>query len=261
MDVVVLIRHPAAFAASLKRLGWKHSFATFIQDGRVPEVVRPVRGRDPRAGRAAGRDPGAGGAALAAALQRGRRLPRAAPRLGVRAARGRLARPGRHLRAALRAARSRADGGGARRDRALERTRTTRRSCRRRTRSRWPARPAWVAGASDLTARGGRDAARADARRLAALLLGRGLVAEALERVGGALVQRRSQLGVGLAPAAERRRAPAPRRRRSARRRPRARRSAAPRPRAPPARRRGPRSGAAGSGRRARARRSRPPAG
>jgi hypothetical protein len=41
MDVVVLIRHPAAFAASLKRLGWKHSFATFIQEGRVPEVVRP----------------------------------------------------------------------------------------------------------------------------------------------------------------------------------------------------------------------------
>jgi Sulfotransferase family len=41
MDVVVLIRHPAAFAASLKRLGWKHSFATFIQDGRVPEVLQP----------------------------------------------------------------------------------------------------------------------------------------------------------------------------------------------------------------------------
>ena len=41
MDVVVLIRHPAAFAASLKRLGWKHSFDTFIQDGRVPEVLRP----------------------------------------------------------------------------------------------------------------------------------------------------------------------------------------------------------------------------
>ena len=41
MDVVVLIRHPAAFAASLKRLGWKHSFATFIQDGRVPHVLRP----------------------------------------------------------------------------------------------------------------------------------------------------------------------------------------------------------------------------
>ena len=41
MNVVVLIRHPAAFAASLKRLGWKHSFATFIQDGLVPEVVQP----------------------------------------------------------------------------------------------------------------------------------------------------------------------------------------------------------------------------
>ena len=41
MDVVVLIRHPAAFAASLKRLGWKHSFATFIQDGRVPDVLQP----------------------------------------------------------------------------------------------------------------------------------------------------------------------------------------------------------------------------
>ncbi len=42
MDVVVLIRHPAAFAASLKRLGWKHSFATFLNDdGSLPEVLRP----------------------------------------------------------------------------------------------------------------------------------------------------------------------------------------------------------------------------
>jgi hypothetical protein len=42
MDVVVLIRHPAAFAASLKRLGWRHSFATFFdEDGTLPEVVRP----------------------------------------------------------------------------------------------------------------------------------------------------------------------------------------------------------------------------
>jgi hypothetical protein len=40
MDVVVLIRHPAAFAASLKRLGWKHSFETFLVDGRAPEVLR-----------------------------------------------------------------------------------------------------------------------------------------------------------------------------------------------------------------------------
>jgi Sulfotransferase family len=41
MDVVVLIRHPAAFASSLKRLGWRHSFATFLDNGRVPEVIRP----------------------------------------------------------------------------------------------------------------------------------------------------------------------------------------------------------------------------
>jgi hypothetical protein len=42
MDVVVLIRHPAAFAASLKRLGWKHSFATFFdEEGRLPAVVAP----------------------------------------------------------------------------------------------------------------------------------------------------------------------------------------------------------------------------
>ena len=42
MDVVVLIRHPAAFAASLKRLGWNHSFATFFdEDGTLPDVVHP----------------------------------------------------------------------------------------------------------------------------------------------------------------------------------------------------------------------------
>ena len=41
MQVVVLIRHPAAFAASLKRLGWEHSFATFFDEGRLPEVLRP----------------------------------------------------------------------------------------------------------------------------------------------------------------------------------------------------------------------------
>jgi Sulfotransferase family len=40
MEVVVLIRHPAAFAASLKRLGWRHSFANFLDDG-LPEVLGP----------------------------------------------------------------------------------------------------------------------------------------------------------------------------------------------------------------------------
>jgi hypothetical protein len=41
MDVVVLVRHPAGFAGSLKRLGWKHSFATFLVDGRAPEILQP----------------------------------------------------------------------------------------------------------------------------------------------------------------------------------------------------------------------------
>jgi hypothetical protein len=44
MKVVVLIRHPAAFAASVKRLGWRHRFETFFVNGRVPDVVRPYEG-------------------------------------------------------------------------------------------------------------------------------------------------------------------------------------------------------------------------
>jgi hypothetical protein len=54
MEVVVLIRHPAAFASSLRRLGWKHSFATFLDDGRVPEVIRPYEDEI----RAQAREPG-----------------------------------------------------------------------------------------------------------------------------------------------------------------------------------------------------------
>jgi sulfotransferase family protein len=54
MDVVVLIRHPAAFASSLKRLGWRHSFATFLDNGRIPEVIRPYEGEI----RAQAREPG-----------------------------------------------------------------------------------------------------------------------------------------------------------------------------------------------------------
>jgi hypothetical protein len=42
MDVVVLVRHPAGFAASLDRLGWQHSFETFVGErGRVAEILRP----------------------------------------------------------------------------------------------------------------------------------------------------------------------------------------------------------------------------
>jgi Sulfotransferase family len=32
MDVVVCVRHPAAVASSLKRLGWKHEFQTFLSE-------------------------------------------------------------------------------------------------------------------------------------------------------------------------------------------------------------------------------------
>jgi Sulfotransferase family len=53
MQVVVLVRHPAAFAASLKRLGWQHDFGSFV-DGSVPEIVRPyereIRGQAERPG-------------------------------------------------------------------------------------------------------------------------------------------------------------------------------------------------------------------
>lgn len=37
MEVVVLIRHPAAFASSLKRLGWTHPFSHFLQQ---PALMR-----------------------------------------------------------------------------------------------------------------------------------------------------------------------------------------------------------------------------
>ena len=44
MDVVVTIRHPAAFAASVLRLGWTHPFETFLDDERLsafePEIRR-----------------------------------------------------------------------------------------------------------------------------------------------------------------------------------------------------------------------------
>lgn len=35
MDVVLMIRHPAAFVSSAKRLGWRHSFAEFLGDERL----------------------------------------------------------------------------------------------------------------------------------------------------------------------------------------------------------------------------------
>ncbi len=42
MDVIVLIRHPAAFAGSIKRLNWKHDFTHFLrQPGLMEEYLAP----------------------------------------------------------------------------------------------------------------------------------------------------------------------------------------------------------------------------
>lgn len=37
MDVIVMIRHPAAFASSIKRLNWNHDFTHFLQQPRLME--------------------------------------------------------------------------------------------------------------------------------------------------------------------------------------------------------------------------------
>lgn len=37
MDVVVVIRHPAAFVASFKRLGWRHEFSSFLDEPQLLE--------------------------------------------------------------------------------------------------------------------------------------------------------------------------------------------------------------------------------
>jgi hypothetical protein len=44
LDVVVLMRHPAAFAASLKRLGWAHPFEHFLeQEMLMGDYLEPYR--------------------------------------------------------------------------------------------------------------------------------------------------------------------------------------------------------------------------
>ena len=43
MDVVVTIRHPAAFAASVLRLGWQHRFDTFAGDERLRRFEDELR--------------------------------------------------------------------------------------------------------------------------------------------------------------------------------------------------------------------------
>ncbi len=39
MDVVIIVRHPAAFISSLKRLGWEHPFDHFIEQ---PELMKTI---------------------------------------------------------------------------------------------------------------------------------------------------------------------------------------------------------------------------
>jgi hypothetical protein len=41
MDVVVTIRHPAAFVASFKRLGWRHDFSSFLDE---PQLLNDYLG-------------------------------------------------------------------------------------------------------------------------------------------------------------------------------------------------------------------------
>jgi hypothetical protein len=43
MDVVVTIRHPAAFAASVLRLGWRHPFESFADDPRLERFAEAIR--------------------------------------------------------------------------------------------------------------------------------------------------------------------------------------------------------------------------
>ena len=168
MDVVVLIRHPAAFAASLKRLGWKHSFASFIQDGRVPDVARPyeaeIREQAERPGEI-----------MAQAALLWRLLYNAVDGYRERhpdwafVRRGRLRGACRYLRAPLRPVRARLHAGRARGDRPCERAGKPGRAddaVRGRARQRRQPRPL----ARRTHGRGSRDVARADAGRLAALI-------------------------------------------------------------------------------------------
>ena len=45
MDVVVMVRHPVAYAGSMRRLGWTHDFSHFLdQPGLIEEPVPELRG-------------------------------------------------------------------------------------------------------------------------------------------------------------------------------------------------------------------------
>jgi hypothetical protein len=50
MDVVVTVRHPAAFASSLMRLGWTHDFRGFVGDPRLAAFDAEIRAQAAEAG-------------------------------------------------------------------------------------------------------------------------------------------------------------------------------------------------------------------
>ena len=108
-QVVVLIRHPAAFASSLKRLGWTHRFEHFLdQPLLLRDHLSSVRGRAPGLRRAGARRRRPVDPALADDLQHGRDLPGAPRRLDVPPPRRPVARARSGLRIALCHARRRA---------------------------------------------------------------------------------------------------------------------------------------------------------
>ncbi len=112
MRVLVMIRHPAAFAASIRRRGWRHRFADFLEQPLLMrDLLGAVRGRDPGGERPPAGHPRRGRPALEHPL-RHRGAPRGAPpRLDLRPPRGHRPRAGRSLPRALRGARARVERG------------------------------------------------------------------------------------------------------------------------------------------------------
>ena len=219
MDVVVTIRHPAGFASSLQRLGWTHDFGEFLEDERLMRDHLAAFEDEIRAqaaepgGRARAGDPALAHLLLGSSTATGERHPG----LDVRPPRGPLARrrcpafERLYERLGLELTDARPP-----RDRARQRRDEPGRGRAPSTASGSTAAPTSPAGARGSSAGADRAHPRGHARRLAALLRRRGLVAEPARaprpaRSVSAAPERR----ILVAPAPERRRALAPPRRRS----------------------------------------------
>ena len=75
-QVVVVVRHPAAFASSLKLDGWAHPFSHFMnQPALIEAYLEPFRAEIDGIRPGGARHPRPGGAALAACPPCDRRLP------------------------------------------------------------------------------------------------------------------------------------------------------------------------------------------